>query len=720
MSATTDQGAWKRVKSGWDRRVFVASGLAVFAFVLLCLVYWHSIARPFEPLPGIGGIPWLDRLLRPKSSLPLAEYRFKAGVFFARDVWICAMLLLAGVALIHRRRTVRLLHDFVTAVDHPVNLAVFRIMVFWLIHRSINTTRLVWFTTLPEAIRDTTGLEWVLGVVPIDPTWANAMCGIALGASLLGMLGLFTRPAAWVTLFSILYLYTLDQMFGKANHERTHLVWFAALLAVSPCADVLSFDSLVGAWRRARAGETAPPAPSRAYGLPLRAAFLLFGIIYFFPGFWKLWEGGVDWVASDHLKYMMYSKWYEKQGWLPWFRIDQYPLLSKLSAASAIAFEVGFMGLILFPRLRLVAAAGGLMFHTMTNAFMRISFYRLQLCYVVFVNWEGVLRRLGTWLFPKAGYLLFDGSCPMCRRTVASLRVFDVLGRVDYVSATDDEALEARGLNGLSREALIRDMHFISGGSEWAGFEAYRALAWRIPLFWPVVPLLYVPPIPATAQRIYRKVADGRVRCEASCSITQARNPRSGRAPLRRFALVPTAVVAVILIAGNVHAGAKRIPLQWPFACFPAFSKIVGPEKRSMRLSVVGTDGAVTPMTESAVVERFGSARFYMMIRKSIKNKRQRVNRKRLVGILKLWSDIDPDLRAAMKNAQAIRFEQVTVNVVPERAHENPVRAEFLYELKLVDGRLPATGKPAIGGGTLQGDDTDEDSDDAAGGATDG
>ena len=45
------------------------------------------------------------------------------------------------------------------------------------------------------------------------------------------------------------------------------------------------------------------------YGLPVRVIWLLFGVLYFFPGFWKYWRSGLDWAFTDNMKYPLYWNW---------------------------------------------------------------------------------------------------------------------------------------------------------------------------------------------------------------------------------------------------------------------------------------------------------------------------------------------------------------------------------------------------------------------------
>ncbi len=98
--------------------------------------------------------------------------------------------------------------------------------------------------------------------------------------------------------------------FGKVDHVNHHLIWFAALLCLSRAGDAWSID----AWRRRRAAPSSAE-PSIAYALPIRLAWLLIGVSYFFAGLSKL-MAGPEWVFSDHLKYLLYQAWADK-GFLP-------------------------------------------------------------------------------------------------------------------------------------------------------------------------------------------------------------------------------------------------------------------------------------------------------------------------------------------------------------------------------------------------------------------
>jgi len=90
-----------------------------------------------------------------------------------------------------------------------------------------------------------------------------------------------------------------------------------------------------------------------------------------------------------------------------------------------------------------------------------------------------------------------------------------VLAPVLLVQRTADEPF-----SGYSVMASPRDMHVITPvGQTYAGFDAYRSLAWVIPLLWLVLPLLYLPPVKWLGSKIYRRVADNR--CTTACRLPQ-------------------------------------------------------------------------------------------------------------------------------------------------------------------------------------------------------
>jgi hypothetical protein len=303
---------------------------------------------------------------------------------------------LAILAILKRRRVRQNLESFFTAESHPLNLAVFRMAVFWAIFREVQLPATLSFTRMPSALQFAPwGMSRILPHLPIDPNGTTIAGALLLVFSATGFLGLFSRSSALACGLLGFYFFGIPSFYGKVDHDH-HLLWFAAILAVSPCGDALSLDAIVAARRRAKRGLPDPPALSRAYALPLRFAMLLTGVIYFFPGFWKLWQSGFDWFLTDNVSRQLHLFWtWSFDGlWLPTFRIDRHALLCGGAAAATILFEVSLVFLVFFRRLRAVPAVAGIAFHAATYQFMRIGFLSLCVCYVAFFDWASIRMRV--------------------------------------------------------------------------------------------------------------------------------------------------------------------------------------------------------------------------------------------------------------------------------------------------------------------------------------
>ncbi len=281
--------------------------------------------------------------------------------------------------------------NFFSEKGSPFNLAIFRIILFLFILTQLQGlwATSIGFSQLPSEMRVVPiGMNTLLSIVPINPALVEKSLFVFTVACILAMFGCFARWTCFIAAISGIYVMGISQCYGKVDHNH-HLIWFMLILSASRCADVLSIDSL---WQARKRMMSRIPN-SVEYALPLRFIWLLIAMIYFFPGFWKL-AVSADWAWSDNLKYHLYAKWFELDGWLPFFRLDQYPVLYKAASLGIIIFELFFVVFIFFPTLRPIAVTAGLFFHTMIYVFMKISFFNLLICYVAFINWDGLLARI--------------------------------------------------------------------------------------------------------------------------------------------------------------------------------------------------------------------------------------------------------------------------------------------------------------------------------------
>lgn len=275
----------------------------------------------------------------------------------------------------------RVVRDFMAWSCSPVNLAISRIVVFTLLATLVLTEPVQWYATLPDVLMVApSGMAWAMPSLPRSSQTVTVLGALAVVASALTIVGWRTRWCAWIATVSGLVVLTLPQVWGKVNHYH-HVLWFAALIAASPSGDAWALD-VRGRGR---------PANSPAYGFPLRCIGLLLGLIYFFPGLWKL-NVGPAWVVSDNLRNQMWAKWMDFASFHPLVPADHWPLAWKLGAAATIAFELSFIWLILWRRTRPFALLGGVAFHLLSAAVMGIHFWVLYPCYAALVDWGGLVR----------------------------------------------------------------------------------------------------------------------------------------------------------------------------------------------------------------------------------------------------------------------------------------------------------------------------------------
>lgn len=276
------------------------------------------------------------------------------------------------------------------ARDTALNLAVMRVTVAAVILAVHDVHRLALAAArLPPAVR-TVPLGWrhAAHALPLSVAQAELARVVLLIATLTGGLGLFSRASFAVVTLVGLFFWGLAQTIGTAVHFH-HLLWFAALLAVSPCGDALSVDRLLAQ----RRGRLAATTPSLAHGVPLRAAALLLGAVFFFPGYWKLRTSGLAWITSDNLRNQMYAKWTEMADFAPLARVDRVPHLLQLGALATVVLELSFPLLVLTRRTRPLAAVGAFLFHQCTAAFMGLRFGSLWWCYPFLFDWTRVAAR---------------------------------------------------------------------------------------------------------------------------------------------------------------------------------------------------------------------------------------------------------------------------------------------------------------------------------------
>ncbi len=125
----------------------------------------------------------------------------------------------------------------------------------------------------------------------------------------------------------------------------------------------------------------------------------------------------------------------------------------------------------------------------------------------------------------RKAIVLYDGVCPLCKKSVAILKRLDWLKRLSYHDARDLEHLPPSKVP-LDPDRLMKEMHVLTPGGKraCAGFRAFRWIAGRLPALWLIWPLLFLPGAPWLGQKLYRWIAKNRfhlVPChDGTCAVT--------------------------------------------------------------------------------------------------------------------------------------------------------------------------------------------------------
>jgi predicted DCC family thiol-disulfide oxidoreductase YuxK len=104
--------------------------------------------------------------------------------------------------------------------------------------------------------------------------------------------------------------------------------------------------------------------------------------------------------------------------------------------------------------------------------------------------------------------VLYDGGCGLSTGSIAVLARLDLLRCLQFEDIATEWGRLSHRHPALDRNACLGELHVIDRqGEVLRGFDAYRSIAWVVPLGWLVLPCLYLPGVSAIGQRVYRAVA---------------------------------------------------------------------------------------------------------------------------------------------------------------------------------------------------------------------
>lgn len=121
---------------------------------------------------------------------------------------------------------------------------------------------------------------------------------------------------------------------------------------------------------------------------------------------------------------------------------------------------------------------------------------------------------------PDRAIILYDGLCPLCTASVRRLTRLDWRHRLAFADARDPDVQAAHPE--IDPVRALERMHLVppDGGPVLDGFHAVRWIAGRVPLLWPLWPLLRLPGAASIGVPLYDAVARNRfvfARCEGAC-----------------------------------------------------------------------------------------------------------------------------------------------------------------------------------------------------------
>jgi len=503
---------------------------------------------------------------------------------------VCLLAVLASLCLVAAEKRWKLLSKFRSETSSALNLAIARcvIMAALLSKVSLNY-ELAYSRMSGSLIIPPLGWSRIASHLPRSPELVTLIYAVFVLFGILAVTGLYGRLACLVTSAAGFYLLTLPQLFGKINHDH-HLILFGFILAASPCADTLSIDAIRDAARSGRRGlRREKLKDSVAYADPLKVMMVLLGLIYFFPGSWKVARVGAAWFSADNMRWTMAAKLLEAPGTITSFQAwaMHHSLFLLIGAVSTPLFELGFIFAIFSRYTRPLAALGGIAFHNLVGLLMNIRFVSLQLCYVILIDWVAVFSWIAARLSIHRVVLRY-GNVPKELPIVNFVAKFDWLSLVS-IEAADVSPIDEGDLSRYVRPLTVTDEQ----GQQSSGFEACGLLSKQIVLLWPVYLLLRVPFVRAFAQALYDHLIRDR---DARGAGTRVAN-QIALSPARGFVFLKP--LSVLLITGMILAGLSHSVDAWPIACYPTFDHPGSEQITELSVAAVDDDGHLYRQTLS-------------------------------------------------------------------------------------------------------------------------
>ena len=127
----------------------------------------------------------------------------------------------------------------------------------------------------------------------------------------------------------------------------------------------------------------------------------------------------------------------------------------------------------------------------------------------IFLSW---LVFLPIHRFFQKVIVVWDGDCSFCKKSVWIAKKFDWFNRLIVISSNEIDGYEGQlesWDNDIEKGLFAKG---VRSKESYVGFDGVRRMLWVMPLFWIVLPILYLPFIPTIGRYIYGWIARNRYR----------------------------------------------------------------------------------------------------------------------------------------------------------------------------------------------------------------
>ena len=351
-------------------------------------------------------------------------------------------------------------------------------------------------------------------------------------------------------------------------HQNLVLLYVMVVLSFTPCGDGWSVDRLWKIYRERVSPDTERASP--VYGWSRYACWLVIALPYVEAGLSKLRDGGLLWWNAANMRANFYGDTLNPREFNWAFSLSLAPapdIVFTLLGIFTVVAELSF-GMVLFSRVaRRILPVLAMMMHIGILVLQRILFLDLILIQFVFFDFNKIRKAIGQWLARHRGRIqvLYDGFCPLCRRTVRLLACLDIFQRLQFLDfrlLDLNEYNRTQALN-LKPGNLEKEMYVISRGRAYHGFYGYRAIALALPAFWLLAPWLFLPVVSSLGASIYGFIARNRMKlfsCDSHCPVQPVEQigvvgvaPRNSAFREFRYSLALSGIVVVAFLCWFYH-----------------------------------------------------------------------------------------------------------------------------------------------------------------------